>query len=179
MAPQMLHRVIHGRQDPEPWQKALVHFQPARLHGYRRHRVREADYPAIIACSSGSQPSRTSVLGTLVSGLTDGDMHRLDTYEGEEYVRKEVSVRVLRGSGRGGAGSGSGSGGGTGAGGTDGLQDVLDAAGTEGADEGEEVKAETYVWVAGEQELEDREWDFETFKRDKLGWWVGADESQW
>lgn len=115
------------------------------------------------------------MLGTLVSGLTDGDMHRLDIYEGVEYVRKEVSVRVIRGSGHGVGGSKAESG----AGRTDGLQEVLDAAGTEGADEAEEVRAETYVWIAAEQELEDTEWDFETFKRDRLGWWVGADESEW
>lgn len=168
MAPQMLHRVIHGRQDPEPWQKALLHFQPAKLHGYRRHRVRKADYPAVIAAGPSSGSDRTSVLGTIVSGLTDGDMYRLDRYEGDEYVRKEVSVRVLRGSGRGDAESSDGK-----------LRDVLDAAGTEGADEGEEVRAVTYVWVAGEQRLEDKEWDFETFKRDRLAWWVGADESEW
>lgn len=178
MAPQMLHRVIHGHKDPGRWQRAGLRFQPAKLHGYQRHRVREADYPAIIAASPSSQPDRTSVLGTLVSGLTDGDIRRLDTYEGEEYVRKEVSVRVLRGSVHEGAESSSmRTGGGER---TDRkVRDVLDAVGTEDADEGEEVRAETYVWISGKEELEDREWDFETFKRDRLAWWVAADEGEW
>jgi hypothetical protein len=33
------------------------------------------------------------------------------------------------------------------------------------------------VYTAGKDMLEDAEWDFESFKRDKLAWWVGADES--
>jgi len=164
MAPQMLHRVIHGRE-PAPWQKAMLRFQPAVLHGYRRHRVRGADYPAIVA--SDSRSTRTSVLGTLVSGLTDGDIHRLDMYEGDEYTRERVAVRVLQ-DGTGQESSSEGN-----------LRDVLDAAGAEFAGEGSEVQAVTYVWVAGEARLEDAEWDFETFKRDKMAWWVGADESQW
>lgn len=47
------------------------------------------------------------------------------------------------------------------------------------ADEGDEVEAMTYVWVGGREELEDREWDFETFKRERMRWWVDADESEW
>lgn len=168
MAPQMLHRVIHGRTEPEPWQKALLRFRPAALHGYRRHRVRNADYPAIVPASA-STSSRNSVLGTLVTGLTGGDLHRLDIYEGDEYVRDEVAVRTLRESGHE-AGSSDADGQ---------LRDVLGAAGAEAVDEGEEVPAVTYVWVAGEERLEEAEWDFETFKRDKLSWWVGADESEW
>jgi hypothetical protein len=29
-----------------------------------------------------------------------------------------------------------------------------------------------YVWVAGRERLEEAEWDFQTFTRDKLSWWV-------
>ncbi|KAJ6131950.1 hypothetical protein N7471_007165 [Penicillium samsonianum] len=106
MAPQILHRVIHGQANPEPWQKAMLRFQPAILHGYRRHRVRNADYPGIVALlepqsemekSSAPRTSAgTSVIGTLVSGLTDGDVHRLDRFEGSEYEKKRVTVRTLR-----------------------------------------------------------------------------------
>jgi AIG2-like family. len=167
MAPQVLHRVIHGRGEPEHWQKAMLRFQPAVLHGYRRHRVRGADYPGLIPASESTP--RTSVLGTLVSGLTDGDIHRLDMYEGDEYTRDQVTVRVLGESvPRGSDSSLEGH-----------LKDVLDAAGADLKDEGDEVQAGTYVWVAGEGRLEDAEWDFETFKRDKMAWWVSADESQW
>lgn len=195
MAPQILHRVIHGSPNPEPWQKALLTFKPAILHGYRRHRVRGADYPGIVrvprpggsdshsnsnslagdaetdpALNAG--PGTGSVLGTVVSGLTDGDVHRLDIFEGSDYVKETVSVRVLRESlsveshdGPDGDGKH--------------LRDVLDAAGAEFADEGEEVRAATYVFIAGDGKLEEAEWDFEAFKRDKMAWWVTADESEW
>ncbi|GAB1202313.1 hypothetical protein APSETT445_000925 [Aspergillus pseudonomiae] len=179
MAPQILHRVIHGSPDPEPWQKALLTFRPAILHGYGRHRVRGADYPGIVPAKATTTEPDTdlnanglaAVLGTVVSGLTDGDVHRLDIFEGAEYEKRKVKVRILRESLGGKDG------------GLDGkdtdrhLMDVLDAAGAEFADEGEEVEAVTYVWVAGESKLEDGEWDFEAFKRDKMAWWVGADEN--
>ncbi|KAJ5104670.1 hypothetical protein NUU61_002017 [Penicillium alfredii] len=195
MAPQMLHRVIHGSANPEPWQKALIRIQPAVLHGYRRHRVRGADYPAIVAArdhtsNSNSNPSstmfsasldqaqaRTSVRGTLVSGLTDGDMYRLDLFEGDEYVRELVSVRLLQDHDASSAPVLSSASASTGSG--DHLRDVLDVVGAESAEEGDEVAAIAYVWVAGTEQLEEAEWDFETFKREKLERWIGADESEW
>ncbi|RHZ54682.1 gamma-glutamylcyclotransferase family protein [Aspergillus thermomutatus] len=178
MAPEILHRVIHGRPEPEPWQKAMLSFKPAILHGYRRHRVRGADYPGIVPCpSNGSteESGNAAVLGTVVSGLTDGDVHRLDIFEGSEYVKERVRVRVLAESlsvgGRQEASIAKNP--------DRHLKDVLDAAGAEFADEREEVEALTYVYVAGQDQLEDAEWDFEAFKRDKMAWWVGADESEW
>lgn len=48
---------------------------------------------------------------------------------------------------------------------------VLEADGQEG----EEVVAETYVWIAGEERLEDAEWDFEQFQREKMRFWVGQE----
>lgn len=190
MAPHILHRVIHGTPNPEPWQKALLSFKPAVLHGYRRHRVWGADYPGIVPVTNTttstdknekentkpeSNEANSSVLGTLVSGLTDGDIHRLDAFEGSDYVKTPVKVRVLRESvSVGGRQEGSV------AKRPDGhLRDVLDAAKTEIADQGEEVEAVTYVWVAGVEALESAEWDFESFKRDKLAWWVKTDKSEW
>ena len=41
---------------------------------------------------------------------------------------------------------------------------------------GEEKEAETYVWADDENDLEDGEWDFEEFKREKMRRWVGRDE---
>jgi hypothetical protein len=183
MAPQMLHRVIHGSPDPEPWQKALIRFQPALLHGYRRHRVRGADYPGIVAenepesgsKSEGKPPGsapETAVLGVLVYGLTDGDIHRLDKYEGSEYVKETVNVGALRAQSQEGAVEGDVTS-------EMQLRDMLVATGSNVADEGEEVVAATYVWVAGKDRLEEMEWDFETFRRDKLAWWVKARESEW
>ncbi|PLB42328.1 gamma-glutamylcyclotransferase family protein [Aspergillus candidus] len=221
MAPQILHRVIHGSPTPEAWQKALLTFKPAVLHGYRRHRVRGADYPGIVRVSSTTSSTSTatgentkaptgeldttaSVLGTVVSGLTQGDLHRLDIYEGTEYAKERVSVRILRESlpqsentipsGHDGVRNVSGSShtatpsvnAGSKVADTDTdtetdthLRDVLSAAEAEFADEGEEVLADTYVWISGGEMLESTEWDFEAFKRDKMAWWVAASEDEW
>lgn len=35
---------------------------------------------------------------------------------------------------------------------------------------------ETYVWIGGKELLEEGEWDFGEFTREKLGWWVSRDE---
>ena len=41
---------------------------------------------------------------------------------------------------------------------------------------GEEMEAETYVWAEDAKNLEDGEWDFEEFRREKMRRWVGNDE---
>ena len=46
----------------------------------------------------------------------------------------------------------------------------------EKGDKGEEKEANTYVWADDESDLEDGEWDFEEFKREKLMCWVGSHE---
>ena len=46
-----------------------------------------------------------------------------------------------------------------------------------GADGREEVEAETYLWIGGEARLEEREWDFEEFQREKMRFWVGEEAS--
>lgn len=40
----------------------------------------------------------------------------------------------------------------------------------------EEKEAETYVWAQDISFLEDGEWDFEEFRREKMIRWVGSDE---
>lgn len=111
------------------------------------------------------------MLGTVVWGLTDGDVYRLDRFEGSEYEKRAVRVRVLDRQQQG-----------EGEGGNREIQEVLGAAETKDSSqtkEGEEVEAVTYVWTAGKERLEDAEWDFEAFKRDKMAWWVQADERDW
>lgn len=86
-----------------------------------------------------------SVRGTYVRGLSDMDIWRLDIFEGDEYVRKMVKIRT--------------------------LAQVGDDAGI-GNVEAEEVETEAYLWIAGEDALEECEWDFAEFKRDKLRSWL-------
>lgn len=144
MAPQVLHRVCHGCSDLNNPILAThsLKTRPAVLHDYRRHRVKHADYPAVLP-HDGS-----SVRGTFVSGLTDADIWRLDIFEGDEYRRANVRVRL--------------------------LERIGDEAGV-GNVEGDEVDAETYVWISPAHRLEQAEWDFAQFQRDKMRFWVGAE----
>lgn len=144
MAPQVLYRVCFGTPNPPPFQRSSITITPALLLAYTCHKVRLCDYPAIIPSSSTS-----SVHGTYVSGLTDGDIWRLDIFEGGQYVRKKLKIRT--------------------------LTKVGDGTG-EGNVEGEEVEVETYVWIAGDELLEEGEWDFDEFKREKLKSWVGSEQ---
>ena len=91
----------------------------------------------------------SSVRGTFVEGLTDGDLWRLDIFEGCQYTREEVRVKL--------------------------LDKVGDEAG-HGNVEGEEVSAKTYVWAEGLEYLENSEWDFGEFRREKLHRWSGGNE---
>lgn len=177
MAPKILHRIINGTPEPTPRQSQRLAPKPAVLHGYTRHRVKDADYPGIIPSSNtpGAE-AEASVLGTLVTGLTDADIRLLDLFEGDEYEKRLVSVRILR---EPGSGVGGREGGSVGKDVGERLKDVLEMAGAEIASEkGEEVEAWTYVYVAGDEELEEGTWDFETFKREKMAWWVEADERE-
>ncbi|KAF3000072.1 hypothetical protein E8E13_001741 [Curvularia kusanoi] len=142
MAPPVLHRVIWGSSTPPtPAHASLLSIRPAILHAHVRRRVKGADYPAVTPSSA----TDSCVRGTLVTGLTDGDIWRLDVFEGDEYKRRGVKVRAL--TKEGGAGE----------------------------KEGEEVDAQTYIWVAGEQRLDPSEWDFEHFVKEKMGRWVGEE----
>ncbi|KAI0019633.1 AIG2-like family-domain-containing protein [Xylariomycetidae sp. FL0641] len=121
--------------------KSLHQFQPALLHGYCRRRVKSADYPGI------TPDAGHEVRGTYVTGLTDANIYHLDRFEGDEYERKKVKVRLLSKTG--------------------------DDKGR-GNVEGDEVECEVYVFLHSD-ELEDREWDFEEFRTQKMKRWTRED----
>ena len=81
--------------------------------------------------------------------MTDGDIWRLNIFEGNQYTREKVRVRILK--------------------------EVGDDKG-EGNVEGEEVDAETYVWADDTEYLEESEWDFAEFRREKMHRWAGGSE---
>ena len=144
MEPQVLYRVCFGTSTPTSFQASLLNFRPALLHQHRRHRVLLHDYPAVVPQQD------SSVRGTYVQGLTDGDIYRLDIFEGNEYERRRVKIKVL---------------------------EVEGNEAGQGNVEGEEVEVETYIWVAGKDKLEEREWDFEEFRRERMsGWIISSDE---
>ncbi|KAF2153492.1 hypothetical protein K461DRAFT_278302 [Myriangium duriaei CBS 260.36] len=133
LSPSILSRVIHGPSNPTftPSNTYILNT-PAVLPSHQRHRVRHADYPAIIP----SALPTASVRGTLASHLTDMDVRRLDIFEGDEYTRRRVTVRT---------------------------------------EKGDEVQAETYIWTAGRERLENEEWDFDAFVREKMKFWLGGE----
>lgn len=145
MAPQVLYRVIYGTPEPEPWQAERVTIRPAVLHEYRRQRVKDADFPAIVP-----RPS-TTVRGAFITGLTNQDVSCLDMFEGVMYKRQKVKVKLLKDVK---------------------LEDNIPDSELAKV-EGEEVEAETYVWRWPVEGLEDKEWDFEHFKKRKLKAWAG------
>ncbi|KAF2841526.1 hypothetical protein M501DRAFT_1000774 [Patellaria atrata CBS 101060] len=158
MSPSILFRVIHGTPNPPTYLTNPYTSTPALLPHHRRHRVRHADYPGVLPSSTPT----ASVRGTLVRGLTFEDIRRLDIFEGSEYERRRVKVRVLTPTPKA----------------TDEKK-----AGAEGAEgsrveetEGEEVECETYIWIADAEDLELQEWDFAEFVREKMRFWVGGDE---
>ncbi|KAI9834568.1 MAG: hypothetical protein M1819_002944 [Sarea resinae] len=143
MAPQVLYRVCYGDSRPPPGTTAHLVIKPAILHDFCRRKVRHCDYPAITRIEGDS------VRGTYVTGLTQGDLWKLDIFEGDEYTRKKVPVRILTA--------------------------VGDETG-EGNVEGEEVEADTYIWIEGKDKLEEEEWDFSEFQKEKIRRWVGEDD---
>lgn len=90
MAPEVFFTVCYGTCNVPEAIRKLKDFKPAVLHGYRRQRVRHADYPGMLA------EAGHSVHGMLVSGLTNLDMMRLDAFEGSEYRIEDVKVRPVQ-----------------------------------------------------------------------------------
>lgn len=158
MVPQVLYRVCYGTPFPTPSQVSHLSFQPAVLPGYVRRKVRGRDYPGITPAVAPM-----FVRGTYVHGLTDGDMWRLGIFEGSEYERRQVKVRLLTQAGVDGEAPA--------------KEDILDLL--EKCVEGEEeVETDTYVYIAGDARLEEVEWNFAEFKRDKMRRWAGVDEHE-
>ncbi|KAK4155964.1 AIG2-like family-domain-containing protein [Chaetomidium leptoderma] len=140
MVPDVFHSVCYGTKDvPEAISK-LHTFQPAILHGYCRRRVRYADYPGII------EDKDHQVFGSFTTGLTNANMAKLDYFEGTQYERRTVTVKLL---------------------------DKVGNLKGEGNVEGEERTAEVYVYL-DKRELEEEEWDLEVFRRDKMQNWTRA-----
>ena len=152
MAPEVLYRVCYGTTQPEKWQTQSLTIRPAILHGYERHKVMDADYPGIVPAEPSPDSSylASTVRGTLVTGLTEGDLWRLDIFEGVEYERQDVDVLPL---------------------------DVVgDESGRGNVESTTPVRAQTYVFAESRDRLEPGEWDFGDFVRTKMVRWTGGNE---
>ncbi|KAK3900670.1 AIG2-like family-domain-containing protein [Staphylotrichum tortipilum] len=93
-----------------------------------------------------TEDSAHDVFGTFTTGLTKANMAKLDFFEGSQYERRTVSVTLL---------------------------EKLGNVKGEGQVEGQERKAEVYVYL-DKRELEEKEWDLEEFRREKLQQWTRA-----
>jgi gamma-glutamylcyclotransferase (GGCT)/AIG2-like uncharacterized protein YtfP len=60
----------------------------ATLEGYLRRQIKGDVYPAIY-------PGEGQVIGVLYAGLSDGDLVRLDAFEGDYYLRTQVEVETV------------------------------------------------------------------------------------
>jgi gamma-glutamylcyclotransferase (GGCT)/AIG2-like uncharacterized protein YtfP len=143
MAKEVLFNVIFGTSTVSRYNIQTVTQTPAILHDHKRSRVKYCDYPGVIPQEGHS------VRGTYVTGLTDGDIYRLDMFEGSQYELQTVRVRLLKSEG--------------------------DEATGKGNVEGEEVETQTYIWTSNHESLEDKEWDYATFRKEKLARWSGGE----
>lgn len=154
MAPAILERVT-GRSG--------FSVRPAILARHRRHRVKAADYPAVVPVStsdSSGSHGDSSVRGTYVSGLTAKDIYRLDLFEGDEYDRVPVRVTLLPLKQSGAS------------------ETLPPPAATDGKSAAEYADCQTYIWKAPRSMLEESEWDFEEFTREKLWRWAPGGERE-
>lgn len=186
MSPPILRRVA------APGSK-LSTARPAILANHRRHRVRDADYPAIIPVPN---EQGSTVRGTFVSGLSKEDVRRLDVFEGDEYVRVGVWVRLLpTASASSDAIPGSMSSSNEAAGAPLPIPATTNGAPTEPNGQAnaepashspqakptqntEKIEAQTYIWSAPHSRLEDGEWDFDEFVREKMWRWAPGGEGE-
>lgn len=65
--------------------------EPALLKGYQRLAIKEQAYPAVIVANDHQ------VDGVLYKGLTAEAWQRLDCFEGEQYQRQAVEVKLVDG----------------------------------------------------------------------------------
>ncbi|KAL1304157.1 hypothetical protein AAFC00_000584 [Neodothiora populina] len=176
MSPEVLNRVIYNMPHVSKHHIDNIKSYPAILHNHRRHRVRGADYPAVIPISatdgfSGSGSNSSSVRGTYVTGLTSANIYKLDLFEGEDYERRHVRIGLLEPASASSTTT------------TTTPNDNESLTGGKGDEKQQQVKlvetkqvdAQTYIWIAGPDELEDQEWDFARFRREKLRVWVSGD----
>jgi len=68
------------------------HVIPARLPGYARFSVKDADYPGIVPSKTGETD------GVLYDDITAMELATLDRFEGELYTRKLTRVLLEDGS---------------------------------------------------------------------------------
>ncbi|OBT58288.1 hypothetical protein VE04_01471 [Pseudogymnoascus sp. 24MN13] len=157
MVPQILYRVCYGTENPLPELVSHLRLSPALLRKYSRRKVRNADFPGIIA-----QKNHT-VLGTLITGLSKADVKWLDQFEGDMYKRVFVKVEALKAEVFDAHGNI--------------KAEEMEKGKATKEEERNMVRAETYVWDLSKDRLESEEWLFADFRREKMKNWVDGPEN--
>ncbi|KAI6042508.1 hypothetical protein EDC04DRAFT_2658480 [Pisolithus marmoratus] len=186
MHPKILQRVIGNSGS---------HLQicPAVIKDYTRHRIKGADYPAIVPYSLSRslfdrdlEEDERCVRGSLISGLTDEDVRLLDVFEGDASIKiagvafghrliisiKEYTRELAVGYPLGPLVS---------------LYDVppTDAmeslvtttAASQCLEPGRGMEVHTYVWCKSTFELRPEPWTFGDFVRQSAWKWIGSEEN--
>ncbi|XP_058113505.1 AIG2-like protein D [Magnolia sinica] len=72
--------------------KRVPQSSPALLNGYHRFSIKGRVYPAILPIEN------KKVTGRVLLGITDPELHVLDTFEDVEYERENVEISLIDGS---------------------------------------------------------------------------------
>ncbi|KAH9963108.1 hypothetical protein BJV74DRAFT_870917 [Russula compacta] len=168
MHPKILKRVLKN-------DASHLRFCPAILTDYTRHKVKFADFPAILPYEQSKTllereltPEGNCVRGTVVTGLTAEDISFLDVFEGTAYVRVQVSVhplgplKVIP---------------------TDAAAATSEAVGESliptslptlqlASELAQRIPAETYVWCLDSNTLEKELWSFDEFVEKNAWKWI-------
>ncbi|KAK3816749.1 MAG: putative disease resistance protein Aig2 [Linnemannia elongata] len=144
----MSTRVLNSVTRPGP--EANLHTVPATIQGYVRYPYHNEPYPGMIA----SKDDPTSIVeGLLVFGHSLMDRFRLDQFEGSEYTREILPIKVLAP--------------------VPGEYNAMD--GKKPLAAGDVVKSYVYVFTGPHVHLDQsRLWDYEAFKRDHLDVWMNT-----
>ncbi|KAF9403427.1 hypothetical protein BGZ94_004607 [Podila epigama] len=139
MAPEILNSVTR------PGPSDNVHRVHAVIEGFVRHPYYNAPYPGMIPSKDDSSKV---VEGMLVYGHSPIQVARLDQFEGDEYTRELLPVKI--------------------------LEDVPDLfAHGPSLKAGSVVEANVYVFTGPVEDLDQtREWDFEAFKNEHMEIWM-------
>ncbi|KAF8425580.1 hypothetical protein EV426DRAFT_52216 [Tirmania nivea] len=151
MALPVLYNVIYRSPEPPEHMSSHLTVRPAILKNYRRRLILHCEYPGLTA-HPGSQ-----VAGSFVSGLTKANLWDLHNFEGREYELVPVKVDVL-------------------------TERTLGPLGPDGKPTYEneiwkEMDAMTYIYIASEDRLVDREWCFQSYMENQMGNWSGLTAS--
>lgn len=87
---------------PEVWTRVVrgsYRDESATLDGFSRHALAGRDYPGMVraVASAAGTTGASQVQGVLWRDVTDEDLARLDAFEGAEYQRIQIPVRLATG----------------------------------------------------------------------------------